>query len=166
MSLSYFAGNYNAASFGYGVNPHVQPLSILQGPVNVTVTSPPTALTINLVYGYFTTSDGIVVNNPLNTNAAIAVGSGSNYEVVTPIAVGNSTPELYGTAFVSADFSYPHAGGNVSSATAGLQEAINFCAANGGGKVVVDAYWTSIGGTTAMYNAATIPSGVTLVDNR
>ena len=31
---------------------------------------------------------------------------------------------------------------------------------------VVDAEWTRLGGTTAMYNAVTLPSGVTKQDNR
>ena len=60
---------------------------------------------------------------------------------------------LYGpTATVTATWTNAHyAGDRVSSGTAGLQEAINFANSKGsGGTVIVDAAWTTQGGTTAI----------------
>jgi hypothetical protein len=163
MALNRFSGQFNASSYAYGVNPNVQAL-VVDNP-NATVAG---AATLTLQYGGVTTSDGFPFA-PLNTNAPITVGyaSVSNQETVTPSAVNNPTPNIYDSATVTATFSNAHGKGErVASGSVGLQEALNACAAYGGGTVIIDAGWVTLGGTQAMVNAATVPTGVQIVDNR
>jgi hypothetical protein len=160
MALSRFAGMYNASAFAYGINPQVPALQVINGPA-VTGSG-----TLTLVYGTFSTADGTQVT-PLNTNAPITVGGNSNTETVTPSAVSASTPLIYGTATVTATFTYVHGNGDsIRSGTCGLQEALNAASGFGGGEVIVDAGWVKLGGTQAMLDAATVPAGVTIQDNR
>lgn len=160
MSLSRFAGRFNANSFAYGIFPEPNGLRISTGSV------PAGSGTINLDFGFVTTSDGITFN-PLNTNAPILIGSGANAETVTPSAVSQPTPAVYNTTTLTATFSNAHGTGDViSSGTFGLQEAINAASAAGGGVVVVDGQWTLRGGTQAILNAAVLPAGVQIEDLR
>ncbi len=161
---SVFAGYYNAVNFAYGSPGGPAALVIHQTPP-VTATSPVTDQSAKVAFGYTSTIDAIVFY-PLNTNADVSVGSDDNAEIVTPASVSNGGQVYQGTSF-TAPFTNDHGSGDpVASATFGLQEAANYAALQGGGIVVVDAEWTRIGGTDAMYAAVTLPSGVTKQDNR
>jgi hypothetical protein len=96
------------------------------------------------------------------------VGIGANAETVTPTTVSVVTGGPAGlTVNITANFANVHGQGDlVASGTAGLQEALNFAAANGGGVVVVDGFWANLGGTSAMMAAATGATNVSLRDNR
>ena len=98
----------------------------------------------------------------------MVVGTGSGADTVTISAVSVATPGVYQSSnFTAATFSHSHGTGDrVSSATFGLQEAINAASAAGGGIVVVDATWAATGGTDAMVEAATLSTGVSIQDNR
>jgi hypothetical protein len=161
MALSHFGGMYVAAEFAYGVNSSTPALQVIAGP-NTTGSG---ALT--LAFGSFCLADGTKVNAPLNTNAPVIVGGNSAIETVTPSAVSNSTPLVYGSSTLSATFTSLHGNGDsIRSGTVGLQEALNFVGAKGGGIVVVDQGWTNLGGTSAMISAAVLPTNVTIQDNR
>ncbi len=161
---SQFAGLYRAVNFAYGcAGPG------LPGPLQVkTGTTATGAGTLTLEYGQITLPDGAVVP-VLATTAPVQVGSGSNAETVTPSAVSNSTPGVNGTSTITATFANTHGIGDlVTSGTYGLQEALNYAGAQGGGQVIVDNEWASLAGSSAaaIIAAATLPSGVTIWDNR
>lgn len=159
-SPSHFAGLFSAADFAYGINKTTPALLAINGP-NATGSG-----TLTLAFGYTQTNDGVVFN-PLNTNAPINVGGNSSTETVTPSAVSDSTPTIYSSPSLTATFTYLHGNGDqIRSGTAGLQEALNYVGSKGGGTVIIDATWAGLGGTNAMISAATIPAGVTLMDNR
>lgn len=163
MSLSQFTGNFDAFSYAYGVNRAVGAL-VVDNPT----TTPTGAATLVTSFGAVSLTSGATVAVP-NVNAPIAVGStaGANLETVTPSAVSNPTPNVYDSCQITATFTYAHGKGeNVSSGSIGLQEAINACAAYGGGVVTIDAKWAAAGGTQAMVDAAVLPAGVQIVDNR
>ncbi len=162
---SVFAGWFKAANFAYGA-PGGPGALVIQQSNPVVALSPVAAVAATVAFGYTTTIDGIVFY-PLATTAPINVGTDSNQEEVTPDSVsGNGLTGYQQTSF-TADFANDHGSGDqIASATFGLQEAINYCDAQGGGKVVVDEEWTRLGGTDAIYAAVTLPSGVTKVDNR
>lgn len=160
---SRFAGLYNANNFAYGIAG-----TLATGPAPLTVNSGTTggASSITLNYGQTVTSDGITFNPP-NINAPMTIGSGSNSETVTPSAVTNNSPGVYGSCQVTATFANAHGNGDpISSGTFGLQEAINAAAAAGGGIVIVDPTWVARGGTQAILNAATLPATVQIQDQR
>ncbi|HUX66484.1 MAG TPA: hypothetical protein VMV31_03250 [Terriglobales bacterium] len=99
---------------------------------------------------------------PLAANAPLVVGSGTDLEVATPSQVHCSWPP--GACSVTIALTKPHqAPFSLRSGTAGLQEAINFSLANGGGTVVVDPSWK---GTTAQLSAAAGASDVLIEDTR
>ena len=168
MSLknpTFFAGMYRAAAFAYGVGGSgVEGLQV-DSPSGISANT--TTQTLTLAFGSITLNDGTIVS-PLNTNAKVTVGTGAGADTVTPSAVSDNTPQVYqSTTFTAATYANSHGTGDlVSSATIGLQEALNYAGAAAGGTVIVDAEWTKLGGTTAMVNAATLPSGVQIVDNR
>jgi hypothetical protein len=99
---------------------------------------------------------------PFAVNAPLRVGT----ETVTVTSVGagciiNST--AIGACSITATFTLPHTvADRVASGTWGLQEALNDAAASGGGIVVTDSAWTSLGGTTAISNAATLGTGTSI----
>ena len=102
---------------------------------------------------------------PFNTNAPIKVGT----EIVTPTAVSGCTygNPAVGVCQITATFTLSHSTSDaVSSGTYGLQEALNDASLAGGGAVSIDASWASLGGTTAIKNAATIPTNVGIEDVR
>lgn len=161
-----FAGQADALEFYYGgpiPNKCPPPLVVLAAPGATGA-------------GSVTLQGGVAVGNtngvpftPINTNAPVLVGSGSNQEKVTPSAVTNVGSAVPGQAGFTATFANVHGVGDlVASGTCGLQEAIDFMNALGGGEVVIDSAWANAGGTTAMKNAAVFPSPtiVTLVDRR
>jgi hypothetical protein len=160
MSLTNFAGRYNANNFAYGITRESGALQIGIGAV------PSGAQTITLQLGQTETVSGKTFAPP-NTNAPILIGSGSNQETVTPSAVSNPTPGTYNTCQITATFANAHGTGDlIMSGTVGLQEALNYCGGIGGGTVVIDPSWTLNGGTQAMVNAAVIPTGVVIEDLR
>lgn len=72
--------------------------------------------------------------NPLATGVPVEVTDGGASEAVTPSAVACSA----GVCSVTATFAHAHPGSyTLSSADAGLQEAVNWCDSHGGGIVVV-----------------------------
>ena len=159
---SFFAGEYRALSYAYGVTSDVQPL-IVDSPSGATSGA---TQTLVLASGVVALQDGSYIS-PLATNAPVVVGTGANADTVTPSAVSINTPTVYQSASLTATtFSHSHGTGDrVLSGTVGLQEAINAASAAGGGIVIVDAAWYKAGGTAAILAAATIPSGVTVTDN-
>lgn len=160
---SFFAGEYRAVSYAYGVTSDVQPL-IVDSPSGATSGA---TQTLVLASGVVPLQDGSYIS-PLATNAPVVVGTGANADTVTPSAVSINTPTVYQSASLTATtFSHSHGTGDrVSSGTVGLQEAINAASAAGGGVVIVDADWARNGGTDAMIEAATVPAGVSIQDNR
>lgn len=162
MSITKFAGNFNAAEYSYGSS-GAFPGGLSVGLQGNTATG---AQSIQVQFGYTALRSGETLL-PLNTNAPITIGSGSNIETVTPSAVSQPTPGVYDSATITATFSNLHGNGDpVASATFGLQEALNACGTYGGGTVTVDARWKALGGTSGMIAAAIIPSGVSIIDNR
>lgn len=95
------------------------------------------------------------------TNAPLFVGDGATeQETLTPSAVTFRN----GSYLFNATFTKAHPqGASVVSGSYGLQEAINYVALNGGGSVVVDSLWK---GTNAILNAASVPSTVSIIDQR
>jgi hypothetical protein len=147
-----------ALNFNYGSG-NISPLRLIGGPYAAG------ARTVTVSQGY-TNANGIMLS-PLATNALIRVGSGTSQESVTPSAVTCTTPAVYGTCTFTATFTYAHGTGDlVASATVGLQEAINYTAAQGGGTVSVDRSWTRAGGTTAIISALRPSSQVSILDMR
>ena len=89
---------------------------------------------------------------PLNVNAPILIDS----DPVTPSAVNCTTPSQPGTCIITATVAAAHgAGSRISSATGGLQEAVNDAWQSGGGFVVIDPLWVASGGTATIIAAAT-----------
>lgn len=159
--ITRFAGNFNAVDYAYGCS-GAFPGSLTVGLGN-TATG---AQTVQVQFGYTALQSGETLI-PLNTNAPVTIGSGSNAETVTPSAVSQPTPGVYDSATLAATFSNLHGNGDpIASATFGLQEALNACGTYGGGTVTVDAKWKAIGGTSGIIAAATIPSNVSIIDNR
>jgi hypothetical protein len=97
---------------------------------------------------------------PFATNAPIVFGA----ETITPSAVAYSDNNSRCT--ITATFTVPHSQNDpISSATIGLQEAIND-AAGLGGIVTVDGQWSEQGGTTLMITDAVVPGNVEIEDVR
>ena len=98
-----------------------------------------------------------VVGNTLN------VGTGATQETITITGVTQAslagfTP-VAGAIVITATFAQVHGAMEpVTSATYGLNEAVLACAASGGGVVYVTPAWYSAGGTTAMLQAASLPT--------
>jgi hypothetical protein len=161
---SVFGGQWVAANFAYG-SPGGPAALICQQPVAIPA-SPLVAASMTLAFSFTVTIDGITFW-PLNANAPVNVGSDGNAEKVTVISVSGGNTTTYQGGSFTADFANAHGSGDyVTSATFGLQEALNLAGAAGGGKVIIDEQWVKLGGTTTIKNAATLPSGVTITDNR
>ena len=155
-----FAGRISAVDFAYGAGPS-SPNSL-----QVTTGTAAGVGTITLASGYITLGDGTVVY-PLATNAPIIVGSGATLEQVTPTALSGCTNAAPYSCQITATFTLAHGTGEtLMSASGGVQEAINYAQANGGGTVVVDARWARLGGTTALITAAAPFSSVAIEDTR
>lgn len=161
---SVFGGQWVAGNFAFGCRSH--PGGLTCDAPNAIPASPLVAQSMVVSFGFTTTIDGIVFY-PLSTLAPINVGSDGNAEKVTPVSVTGVGLPGYDTNSFTADFANLHGKGDlISSATFGLQEALNLAGAAGGGKVIIDEEWVRFGGTTAIKNAATLPAGVTITDNR
>ena len=160
---TFFAGQYRAASFAYGVAPEIPGLTV-DLPAAVANTS---TQTLSVAFGNVTLQDGTVIS-PLAANTKVTVGTGAGADTVTISSASVGTPSVYQSAnFTAATYSNAHGTGDkVASATFGLQEAINYANAQGGGVVIVDAGWTQLGGTDAMVEAATLLAGVAIEDLR
>lgn len=145
---SYVAGRFVAANYGqWSLFPSSVPRNVT-GAHTFTVESP----LVNL-------PDGRAFL-PFSTNAPIVFGG----ETITPSAVSYSDNNTRCT--IKATFTVPHSLNDpISSATIGLQEALND-AAGFGGAVTVDGFWSSLGGTTLMITDAVTPSGTGIEDVR
>ena len=166
MGVSAFAGMVNALDFSYGCATVRSPAPILVGAGPV---ASGTGVSLTISFARVETFDGIVFS-PLNTNASINIGIGTTADLaVTPTAVSVSTPDIYNSGAITVTTSNGHGSGDpISSATYGLQEAINYLNGIGGGTVIVSAGWASAGGTAAMIAAAALPTNgtVSILDNR
>lgn len=160
---TFFAGMYRALSYAYGVGGSGVEGMQIDSPSGASANT--ATQTLTLAFGSITLQDGTVIA-PLNTNAKVTVGTGNGADTVTPSAVSDNTPQIYQSAnFTAATYANSHGNGDlVASATIGLQEALNAANAAGGGIVIVDAEWYKLGGTAAIFEAATVPSGVYLWD--
>jgi hypothetical protein len=164
MTLSRFAGQYNAVEFNYGgIGANNPPALVVVAASNAASSTG----TITVQGGTITLTDGTIVT-PFNVNAPVSIVNASGVDTQTPSAVAtNVYSNLYGlTATVTATtWTYAHnPGDRVSSGTVGLQEAINYANAKGGGTVIVDNGWFTQGGTQAIIAAATVPSNVTILN--
>jgi len=155
-----FAGVRNAIDYNYGgVNTNSEALRVNSAPA-VTGSG-----TVTIAIGSVTAGDGTVFM-PLNVNAPVNIGSGSNTETVTPTAVSCSTPAVYGTCSFTATFANLHGQGDlVTSGTYGLQEAIDI-QSGVGGAIALSPGWYSAGGTVAIVRAAAAFSNVWLEDHK
>ncbi len=104
---------------------------------------------------------------PFNVNAPLLVGIGAAQETVTPTAVSGcalvAAPQAVCT--ITATYANAHGPGTqISSASVGVQEAINVAWGNGGGQVTIDQAWYSAGGTTTILQAAVPYWNVSIID--
>lgn len=130
---------------------------------NVSGTTPGTA-TVSIQDETVKLPDGRLIM-PISTTTPIKVGS----ETVTPSTVIGCYLNNHqrGTCQFIATFAQAHNPGEVvTSATFGLQEALNDAGSAGGGPVSIDAAWSKAGGTSVMVTAATIPSNTSIEDIR
>lgn len=109
--------------------------------------------TVTFNSSFVTLVDGSSIQ-PFNTNASLTFSSGSASETVTPVSVSGAT--------ISAAFQFVHGSSvQVTSGTFGLQEAINFAFAAGGGVVQVS---NRFSGSASTITSATAKAGVTIED--
>lgn len=150
------AGVFVASQYNYGLQG--QPIRVLVG--NAATGS----ATVTLNSGTVALPSGALIA-PLNVNAPILIGIGSNQETVTPTAVSGCTiGSPQGTCQVTATFANTHGSGEqIFSGTSGLQEAINDAFKNGGGLVVLDQLWL---GTNTIITAAVPYASVSIRDER
>lgn len=157
--VSAFAGRYSAIDYAYGAGPVPNFPPALQLGAGNAATGVATVTVITPI----TVTQGGTPFSPIAVGSSLNIGNASNQETVTVTSVG--TPSLAGYApgtgsvTVTATFVNVHGPQeSVSSATFGLQEAINLAAANAGGEVVVTPGWYRQGGTAAIIAAATVPN--------
>ena len=153
MATQYFASDY-----AYGINPDVENMVVQSGSNAAGVSG-----TVNVNKSTLPLAFGRTIS-PFNTNASINI-DGDTAVAVSAISID------YVTGLTSLTLTTPtHAHGKgsiISSGTVGLQEALNDAASRtNGGVVIVDARWTTLGGTNAMVAAATIPTGCYILDLR
>ena len=158
--VSRFATQFNALAFAYGCSGPGTPAPLMVNVGNAAAG----ASSLALDNSYTVTEDGILFY-PLATTAPAVFGQGANAETLTPSAVFDSN--IYGVGTVMATFANLHGQGDtISSSTYGLQEAINYANTVSGGVVVVGSRWSTLGGTSAMIAAATVPTKVSIQDDR
>ena len=168
-SMSRSLGRYYAPSYAFGVAGGPPALKITAG------NSATGSQTIQLSSGATAGSDGRAIF-PLQVGNTVTVDVGSNAENVTLTAVSNCNTVITGAispCSITGSFNNLHSAGvPVASSTVGVQEAIDdaflsgISGAAGGGVVVVDAFWTQIGGTTANITGATVFPQVSIEDDR
>jgi hypothetical protein len=114
------------------------------------------ATTLIVFPGQVSLEDGHQVE-PFNANCTLNVGIGAQEEIVTvtgvtyaPAPTGYGGPEMAAYLTVVATSNAHGQGDPVSSATVGLQEAVNDANQHGGGCVVCDGEWFGAGGTTTI----------------
>ncbi len=153
-----FGGRYDALSYAFGTAAASAP-----PPLQVVSGNSATGAQSITVSGNFDPTQGGIPFNALSVGSSISVGNAANIETVTITAVG--TVSLSGFSPVNtgvtltATFANTHGPQeNVSSATFGLQEAINTASSNGGGEVAISPTWYKLGGTTAIIQAAVVPA--------
>lgn len=130
-----------------------------EGPVQGT--GRPEGITIEGAAAVFTLPDGTSFM-PFAVGAPVRLSDAGNSETVTPLAV--NCPGGGQTCSITADFTQPHPGRfTIRSGTDGLQEAINYTAAHGGGTVLADANWQ--GSMAALLPALQLPANVLLIDS-
>lgn len=159
---TFFAGIYRAANYAYGIVADIPGLIVdLPGGIAANTATQ----TLSVAFGQVALPDGTYIS-PLAVGTPIIVGTGSNADTVTPTAVSNSTPQVYQSSnFTATTFAHQHGTGDkISSATVGLQEALNAAAGAGGGVVIVDAAWYLLGGTAAIIAAAIVHDTVGIWD--
>lgn len=111
---------------------------------------------ITLAYGVTNTVKGTQIT-PFDTCVSsatcppISIGSGTNFETVTPTSASCLTPAVINTCTVTAVFGFGHAiGDTVRSGDFGLQEAAQVAVSLGGGLVTLTPQWfQAAGGHTA-----------------
>lgn len=160
---SKFTGIRNANDFAFGLatssGTGPQPLRVLVGNPGAGT------YTITLDYGVVFTFDGKSFL-PLSTTSSITVGSGANQETISPSAITNPTPGVYGTCQLTAVFANAHGNGDpVATATYGLSEAV-LDAHVLGGLVAVDGAWAAAGGVTGTITGAKGFTNVCVLDWR
>ena len=97
---------------------------------------------------------------PVAVGVPVLVQAGGASETVTPVSV-SCTPQA---CAMTATFAYAHPGGfTITSASDGLDEAIEVAAAQGGGTVVVGSDWS---GTTAQITGAAGTAVAAVLDSR
>jgi hypothetical protein len=130
VSITAFAGIWNAFDFAYGQNPQAPALQVISGS-NVAGTytltcSPTTAFT----------KAGLPIAPALLQPTPITVGASTTLETVTPTAVSINS---LGQILITAVFAFAHGSGDqVRSGDGGIVEAMNAAHAAGGGLVAVD----------------------------
>lgn len=160
--ISAFAARYSALDYAYGIN-----FSLTGGPggppLYVAIGNPSAGAGSITVVTNTTETQGGNKQIPITILTPITVGIGANSETFTPTGV--TSPSLSGfqpgpnSVTISATFANIHGPQEpVTSGTFGLQEAINAANAAGGGAVVISPAWYTQGGTTAIIQAASLPS--------
>ena len=150
---------YFASDYAYGINPTVDAAIVQSGSNAAGATG-----TMIVNKPSVTLAFGRVINPAFNTNAVINIDGDT---AVTVSAVSTAYPNGE-TSLTLTTPTHAHGKGSIiSSGTVGLQEALNDASLRtNGGMVIVDAYWTLLGGTNAMVTGATLPTGVTISDIR
>ncbi len=160
--ISSFGGRYPALDYAYGTSAPSAPPALQVGQGNSSTGSASITI-INPV----TETQGGVSLSVLAVGTPITVGNSGNAETVTVTAVGAASLGAAGPAAgavtITASFANLHGPQeNVTSSTFGLQEAINFANAQGGGTVLVSPRWYTLGGTVVMIQAAVLPTNGTV----
>ena len=165
-TVSKFGGLFNAIDFAYGCGDGFPP------PLRVDLGTQAAgaAGTLTVGAGFTQLSDGTIIW-PLNANAPITIGIGAGADLITPTSTAGAPNSTQDSVTVTLTATHAHgAGDRIASGTFGLQEALNYASLMGGGQVIVSGKWNTLaGGTTAAsayIAAATVPSGVSIWDNR
>lgn len=152
MPRTKFSGEFNAFNYAYGVNPDTPAFEVVSGAAAGGTYS------VTLGLGVVYTPDGKPVS-PV-AGIPITIGSGTNIETVTPSAVSNPTPTIYGTCTITATFANAHGQGDlVKSGDFGLQEAATAAKSYGGGLVVCDQAFFQAAGITTNAGFTTFVTG-------
>lgn len=157
--ISNFAGVFNALNFAYGYQNAVAlaPPALQVGSGNAAA-----GVSSITIITPITVTQGGSSFSPIAVGSTLIIGIGANAETITVTGVGTPSLAGYGpgtgSVTVTATFANVHGQNEpVTSATVGLQEAINIAATLGGGTVNISGMWWKTGGTLAMIQAATVP---------
>lgn len=156
-----FAGEYNAYSYAYGLNPAVAPLRICS------TSSSTGSVTYTICNAAVHLANGKTIF-PLATTTPVSFQD-ANAETATPSAVSNCSSDLGpNTCQITITVGSTHGqGATLGSGSFGLQEAINDANAGGGGLVAVDQAFVAAGGSsTTITSTATPADKAPIVDRR